>query len=1175
MDTHTQNNTLDDGAAASALNQLKNALQREMGREMEIVSLIELAPLLVEAILRDPTSGTRYFARCYRVPRERHGQAFQLWREHAATLNAAFKHLPQKAQGLKNIGGCLVYLAAEVPGLDLERYLALTGPLRPELAVRFCVQLVRSLEKLAEFKCHHLRIHPAQITITPEGLPVLRWIGLEPFETALATALELQGLMDAAYASPEQLNDSSTSAATDIYQLGLLLYRMVSGAPPYQGGYTSVRDGHLTRPLPNPQAKNSAVTTGFNRVLIRALAKEPGQRFDNLQEFRTALAYLQPSVERAESIGVTDVRALKLKDKDKAKITQLLSEAQDQLVKEDFQTALRTIDNVFVMVGWHGEAARLHQQIWETMYGATVKKFYDAANQAWTARNGAEALARLQNCLSFMPRFKPALKLQAEIFQSLGEASPALPLAIDAKAFLGKAVEVKAEAPALAQLLWTQVLLLPLPEEIKARSDLQFQKQLAQRGLKGLPSELFEALVVAPTPARVQPPAADIEIGESVEDFFEKEHLPPVAAAPPPPPPPPSTPVMKIRTEKPELTTLNGEKPPTDQDLLPPAAPAKPKRGLGFKLALAGAALVVLALGAFWGVSMAKTRSLAKKAYVAAETAEHEGDWDKALQLWDAAAAQFPGYSDTVKRLDLMKQQIQQRKYEIHHRIEAVREQMANLSVFEPNLTGKTVLDLLTELNRMDSAHPEVVELMNQVRTSELERANLLFDSQNIVEAQANYQKLVSNNVFFRDETLESKLQTWVENRMVLPGLEKLAQAVKRQDWTEARKVSDELNEVMTDKTRLDQIWNTAWESYAAQREAAKQSGKQSVELVALNAMVLIRPGDEELVASRDRLSRDINLAKINELEKNLNDAKRKESRGQMISLSRKLLELDSKNPVATQTLTEIQRDLTRQIGNLKTANPREALQLYSDLLLLPNGKSFRVDQQALRDHIAQFDSGASALKRDDGQDYERHKEAINTFLGRFPDMSNDGHYKTLKVLIDDLEADNQRLQEVLRWEQKPSNSSSYTAVVDYLQKNRNLKFSYGRNKVQDLIAQYEDKIKRYDGNVKLVILKAMKLPLAKGNLFSSVTSHCVLKAGGQTFKSESAKGENPNFNQICNFKNKPGTPLVFTLFENKGKQVREIGTITLNTLPDNQNNLVLKPDSGDWSLIVNVSRER
>lgn len=1174
MDTHTQNNTLDDGAAASALNQLKNALQREMGREMEVVSLIELTPLLVEAILRDATSGTRYFARCYRVPKERHGQAYQLWREHAATLNAAFKHLPQKAQGLKNIGGCLVYLAADVPGLDLERYLTLTGPLRPELAVRFCVQLVRSLEKLAEFKCHHFRIHPANITITPEGLPVLRWIGLEPFETALATSLDLHNLMDAAYASPEQLNENAPSAATDIYQLGLLLYRMVSGAPPYQGGYTLVRDGHLTRPLPNPQAKNSAVTTGFNRVLIRALAKEPGQRFESLQEFRTALAYLQPSVERAESIGATDARALKLKDKDKAKITQLLSEAQEQLVKEDFQTALRTIDNVFVMVGWHGEAARLHQQIWETMYGATVKKFYDAANQAWTARNAADALARLQNCLSFMPRFKPALKLQAEIFQSQGEASPALPLAIDAKAFLGKAVEVKGEAPGLAQLLWTQVLLLPLPEEIKARSDLQFQKQLALRGLKGLPSEQFEAPAAEAVQTQVITPAADIEIGGSVEDFFDKEHLPPTAAPPPPPKPTP-TPVMKIRTEKPELTTMGDAPPLSDQDLLPKPAPAKPKRGMGFKLAIAGAALVVLALGAFWGVSVVKKRGLAKKAYVAAETAEHEGDWDKALQLWESAATQHPGYSDTVKRLDLMKQQIQQRKYEIHHRVEAVREQMANLSVFEPNLTGKSVLDLLTELNRMDSAHPEVVELMNQVRTSELERANLLFDSQNIVEAQANYQKLVSNNAFFRDETLESKLQSWVENRMVLPGLEKLAQAVKRQDWPEARKVSDELSEVMTDKTRLDQIWDAAWETYAAQREAAKQSGKQSAELAALNAMVLIRPGDEELVASRDRLSRDINLAKINELEKNLNDAKRKENRGQMISLSRKLLELDSKNPVASQTLTQVQRDLTRQIDSLKNANPREALQLYSDLLLLPNGKSYRADQNALRDHIAQFDSGASALKRDDGQDYERHKEAINTFLGRFPDMSNDALYKTLKGMTEDLEADNQRLQEVLRWEQKPSNSASYTAVVDYLQKNRNFKFSYGRNKVQELIAQYDDKIKRYDGNVKLVIVKAMKLPLAKGNLFSSVTAHCVLKAGGQTFKSEAAKGDNPNFNQICNFKNKPGTPLVFTLFENKGKQVREIGSITLNTLPDNQNNLVLKPDSGDWSLIINVSRER
>ncbi len=1171
MDTHTQNNTLDDGATASALSQLKYALGRELGREMEVVSLIELTPLLVEAILRDPTSGTRYFARCYRVPVARHSQVYQLWREHAATLNAAFKHLPQKAQGLKTVGGCLVYLAADIPGIDLERYLSLTGPLRPELAVRFCVQLVRSLEKLAEFNCHHHRIHPANITITPEGLPVLRWIGLEPFESALAAAFDLQFLMDAAYASPEQLNETAPSAATDIYQLGLLLYRMVAGSAPYQGAFATVREGHLTRPLPNPQAKNSAVTTGFNRVLIRALAKDAAQRFENLQEFRTALAYLQPSVERAESIGATDARALKLKDKDKAKITQLLSEAQEQLVKEDFQTALRTIDNVFVMVGWHGEAARLHQQIWETMYGGTVKKFFDAANQAWQNRNAAEALARLQNCLGFMPRFKPALKLQAEIFQTLGEAAPALPLAIDAKAYLGKAVELKTDAPALAQLLWTQVLLLPLPEEIKARSDLQFQKQLALRGLKGLPIEQPEPVAVEPPPP-APTPTADIELGGSVDDFFENE-----AASPPPTPPqvsPPPTPAMKIRSEAPALSTPSDAEVGLDELAAPPT-PAKPKRRTGLMLALAGAAVVVLGLVAFWLVSVAKTRSLAKQAYVAAETAEHAGDWDKALQLWETAANQFPNYSDTKKRLELMNQQIRQRKYEIHHRVEAVREQMANTSVFEPNLNGKTVLDLLAELTRMDSAHPEVVELMNQVRTSELERANLLFDSQNIVEAQANYQKLVTSNDFFRDEALETKLQSWVENRMVLPGLEKLSQSVKRQDWAEARKLSDELSEVMADKTRLDQIWAAAWETYSAQRETAKQNGKMTAELAALNAMVFIHPDDEALLASRDKLSRDVNLAKINDLEKNLNEARRKNSRGSMITLSRQLLELDSRNNLASQTLTQVQSEVTRQIDSLKSTNPREALQLYGDLLMLPNGKQFKADQNALRDHIAQFDSGASALRRDDGQDYDRHKEAINTFLGRFPDMSNDVLYKALKTMIEDLNADSQRLGDVQRWEQKSAGGTSYSAILDYLQKNKSFKFSYGRNKVQELIGQYSDKISHYEGNVKLVIVKAMKLPLAKGNLFTSVTAQCELKVGSQTFKSEAAKGENPNFNQICNFKNKPGTPLVFRLYENKGKQVRELGTITLANLPENGNGQVLKPDTGDWSLVINVTRER
>lgn len=1189
MENTPQNLIDDDTAIQGILSSLKASIQEDMGREMRVVRLLELTPIMSEVTLQDPSSGTQYFARVYRVPPSKHPMVQQLWREHATTLHAAFKHLPQKAQGLKTIGKALAYVAADVPGMDLETYLRLVGPLRPEMAIRLCVQMTRVLEKLAELNCHHYQIHPGNITITPEGVPVLKWVGLSQFENALAEAMQVPELIDATYATPEQLEGEAPTLSTDIYQLGLVLFRMVAGRPPYQGDFAAVKEGHKSKPLPNPKATNKAVTNGLNRVLMMALAKDPKQRFPSLKEMKTALGYLQPSVERAETTGATDSKALKLKEKDKAKIAQLLKESQEQAGQKDFQAALRTLDNVFVLVGWHGEAARLHQQIWEAMYGATVKKYYSEALKRRESGNASGALAAVSFCLALMPRFKQGLTMQAELFSALEDHAPVLPGAIDPGAYLGKAVEVKGDNPPLAEGLWSQVLLIAQPEAEEARSQLKFQKQLAARGIKGLQEELAAAEAAeASSPLNIPVPEAqpvpDSGFGDDFDDIFDSESgasPPPPAKGPDPtsaatPPPPVPTPPATDQI----ISEARSESPTEVPAVAPvPAAPAKPKKKLPLP-AIIGVAAVILIV-AVVGIVMkmradqAAWEAAASTAYTAADAKEAEGEWEVALGLWDRAVADYPEYQDVKDRQESLHVRVRKRKHEIGVRLDSAKALLEAGMVYEPDDNGKNALELLLEVLHLEEDHAEAQDLLERIRTTELARANELYDAKNVPEAQGIYQRLTKADNMFRDEELENKLSTWVEENLVAPELAKMDRAIARKRWADAREIGDNLAEQMRDPARVQERWDRLWITYQEKYLTAKQKNKPNQELAALDVMVLIRPDDMNLADRRDKLNRDLNLAKITDLERKLAASRGKDPLA-TARVAKSLLSLDSKNEKATNALSIIRNDINKDINAVKGRNARAALKLYDKLLKVSNWKSYRKARAALAERVGQFDAGASRLEKDKGEPYAKGITGIDAFVKKYPDLSEDARYKKLLTRKTQMADEESRLQTLVKWELKNSDNmgATYAAMIGHLNKNNNFQFKYGKQKVTEFIKKYREKEDNYDSTVKVVIVGASSLPIKKGGLRKTGT-YCELVTGGQSFKTEEIKGNNPRYNQICTFTAKPGAPLVFTVYETARRKSKPIGTITLSKVPKDKKNFVLKPSSGDWTLTINVDRER
>jgi serine/threonine-protein kinase len=183
-----------------------------------------------------------------------------------------------------------------------------SGPIPAHIALPIFIQALRGVAAGHKRRIIHRDLKPSNLMITDEGIVKVTDFGIAKVRSITGLTQESTRVGSGSYMAPEQILGRPVDVHTDIYIMGGTLYELLTGRPPFQGiSQFEIDSAHVRDPPKVPTAYCPHIPPAAVDAVMRALAKEPSERFATAEEFIQALPDLRGvpyiAAEAAKSIS--------------------------------------------------------------------------------------------------------------------------------------------------------------------------------------------------------------------------------------------------------------------------------------------------------------------------------------------------------------------------------------------------------------------------------------------------------------------------------------------------------------------------------------------------------------------------------------------------------------------------------------------------------------------------------------------------------------------------------------------------------------------------------------------------------------------------------------------------------------------------------------------------------